>query len=162
VKITLNGDPFEVAGSPTISELLAQLQVDARRVAVEYNLIVLKRAAFDTTRLSDNDAVEIVNFVGGGETGGSLALAPECADARLQNTETQERGNAGTGECGNAGMRGCRDAGMQGCRDAGMQGRQAGGRQQGKQAPSSQARRRARTTMSPLTPCVKIVGWTLS
>jgi thiamine biosynthesis protein ThiS len=66
VKITLNGDPLEVAGSPTISELLARLQVDSRRVAVEHNFIVLKRAAFDTTRLSDNDQVEIVNFVGGG------------------------------------------------------------------------------------------------
>ena len=66
MKITLNGDPFELAGSLTISELLAQLQVDARRVAVEHNLIVLKRAAFDSTRLSDNDEVEIVNLVGGG------------------------------------------------------------------------------------------------
>ena len=66
MKITLNGDPFEVAGSLTISELLAQLQVDARRVAVEHNLVVLKRNAFETTRLSDDDEVEIVNFVGGG------------------------------------------------------------------------------------------------
>lgn len=66
VKITLNGDPFEVATPITIAELLARLRIDSRRVAVEHNLVVLKRAAFDTTHLSDGDEVEIVNFVGGG------------------------------------------------------------------------------------------------
>jgi thiamine biosynthesis protein ThiS len=45
---------------------LASLEIDARRVAVEHNLVVLKRAAFDATRLSEGDNVEIVNFVGGG------------------------------------------------------------------------------------------------
>ena len=62
----LNGDPFELAGPRTISVLLGDLEIDARRVAVEHNLIVLKRAAFDTTEVRDGDQVEIVNFVGGG------------------------------------------------------------------------------------------------
>ncbi len=64
--ITLNGDFLEVAGPLTVSELLAQLDIDARRVAVEHNLIVLKRAAFDTTAVLEGDVIEIVNFVGGG------------------------------------------------------------------------------------------------
>ena len=64
--ITLNGDPFELAGPITVAALLAELNIDARRVAVEHNLIVLKRAAFDTTRIAEGDQVEIVNFVGGG------------------------------------------------------------------------------------------------
>lgn len=64
--ITLNGDPFDVAGPLTLSDLLAQLDIDPRRVAVEHNLTVLKRAAFDTTSLQEGDAIEIVNFVGGG------------------------------------------------------------------------------------------------
>ena len=62
----LNGDPFEVAGPLTVSELLGRLEIDARRVAVEHNLVVLKRAAFDDTIVRDGDQVEIVNFVGGG------------------------------------------------------------------------------------------------
>jgi thiamine biosynthesis protein ThiS len=66
VKITLNGDPFEVAGPLTVSTLLAGLEIDARRVAVEHNLVVLKRTAFDTTEVRDGDQIEIVNFVGGG------------------------------------------------------------------------------------------------
>jgi thiazole synthase len=66
VKITLNGDPFEIASPRTVSELLTDLEIDARRVAVEHNLVVVKRAAFDTTTIRDGDEVEIVNFVGGG------------------------------------------------------------------------------------------------
>jgi thiamine biosynthesis protein ThiS len=66
LQITLNGDRLEVAGPLTVSELLNRLEIDARRVAVEHNLVVLKRAAFGETLVRDGDQVEIVNFVGGG------------------------------------------------------------------------------------------------
>ena len=66
LRITLNGDAPEVAGPRTVADLLARLDIDPRRVAVEHNLIVLKRDAFGTTVVRDGDAVEIVNFVGGG------------------------------------------------------------------------------------------------
>ena len=67
--IVLNGDPFEVPGPPgqlTVGDLLARLDIDSRRVAVEHNRVVLKRATFDATPVRDGDEVEIVNFVGGG------------------------------------------------------------------------------------------------
>lgn len=66
MRITLNGDAFDIAGPLTVGALLAQLDIDARRVAVEHNLVVLKRAAFDATEVREGDHVEIVNFVGGG------------------------------------------------------------------------------------------------
>ena len=66
MKITLNGEPFEIAGPVTVGALLSHLTIDARRVAVERNLVVLKRTAFDDTELGEGDEVEIVNFVGGG------------------------------------------------------------------------------------------------
>jgi thiamine biosynthesis protein ThiS len=66
VTITLNGDPFDLSGPLTVSQLLAALDIDARRVAVEHNLVVLKRAAFDAAIVHEGDTVEIVNFVGGG------------------------------------------------------------------------------------------------
>ena len=75
MQITLNGDRLEVplvpgvSGIPeslTVSDLLGRLDIDARRVAVEHNLVVLKRAAFAETLVRDGDQVEIVNFVGGG------------------------------------------------------------------------------------------------
>ena len=64
--IRLNGDPHDVPGPLTVSELLARLDIDPRRVAVELNLIVLKRNAFEITTIREGDEVEIVNFVGGG------------------------------------------------------------------------------------------------
>jgi len=70
LRITLNGDAHELAGPLTVTELLAQLQIDPRRVAVEHNLIVLKRDAFDRTTVGEGDDVEIVNFVGGGSKTG--------------------------------------------------------------------------------------------
>jgi len=66
LQIRLNGDPYEVAGPLTVAELLTRLAIDARRVAVEHNLVVLKRDAFDRTAIGDGDEIEIVNFVGGG------------------------------------------------------------------------------------------------
>jgi thiamine biosynthesis protein ThiS len=66
LRIRLNGDPYEVAGPLTVAELLARLEIDARRVAVEHNLVILKRDAFDRTAVGDGDEIEIVNFVGGG------------------------------------------------------------------------------------------------
>lgn len=66
MKIVVNGDPYDVPAPVTIAGLLQRLEIDSRRVAVERNLVVLKRALFDTTELSDGDQIEIVNFVGGG------------------------------------------------------------------------------------------------
>jgi thiamine biosynthesis protein ThiS len=64
--ITLNGERHELAAPLSVSDLLIQLKIDARRVAVEHNLVVVKRAAYDTTIVREGDQVEIVNFVGGG------------------------------------------------------------------------------------------------
>ena len=64
--IKLNGDPHDVPGPLSVSALLDQLDIDARRVAVELNLTVVKKAAYDSSLIKDGDEVEIVNFVGGG------------------------------------------------------------------------------------------------
>ena len=66
MRIVLNGDPYEVAGPLTLTALLDHLNVDPRRVAVEHNLDVVKRAHYDNTQIQEGDQVEIVNFVGGG------------------------------------------------------------------------------------------------
>jgi thiamine biosynthesis protein ThiS len=66
VTITLNGERFEIGRPLTVAELLAELGIDGRRVAVEHNIVVLKRNAFDATVVREGDQIEIVNFVGGG------------------------------------------------------------------------------------------------
>ena len=64
--IRLNGEAHELSAPLSVTALLASLEIDPRRVAVEHNLIVIKRTAYDTTIVSAGDEVEIVNFVGGG------------------------------------------------------------------------------------------------
>ena len=64
--ITLNGEPFELDAPLSVADLLTKLAIDARRVAVEHNLSILKRHLFADTRVNDGDRIEIVNFVGGG------------------------------------------------------------------------------------------------
>ena len=64
--IKLNGDPHELHAPLSVSALLAQLEIDSRRVAVELNLAVVKKAAYDSSVIEEGDEVEIVNFVGGG------------------------------------------------------------------------------------------------
>jgi sulfur carrier protein len=66
VHITLNGEPFELDQPMSVVTLLAKLDIDARRVAVEHNLTILKRHRFPDVIIGDGDQVEIVNFVGGG------------------------------------------------------------------------------------------------
>ena len=64
--IRVNGEPREVAGPLTISALLADLQIDYRLVAVEHNLTIIKRAAYESVVVNEGDEIEIVRFVGGG------------------------------------------------------------------------------------------------
>ena len=66
MRITLNGDPFELDQPLSVADLLARLAIDPRRVAVEHNLAILKREAFGHVVVNEGDRVEIVNFVGGG------------------------------------------------------------------------------------------------
>jgi thiamine biosynthesis protein ThiS len=67
VFITLNGEPFEIDQPLSVTDLLARLALDPRRVAVEHNLEILRRNLFADTMVHDGDRIEIVNFVGGGQ-----------------------------------------------------------------------------------------------
>jgi sulfur carrier protein len=66
VQITLNGEPFDIEQPLSVVALLERLELDARRVAVEHNLTIVKRHRFPEVMVTDGDQVEIVNFVGGG------------------------------------------------------------------------------------------------
>ncbi len=66
MKITLNGDPYSIPRPLSVNELLTTLNIDPRRVAVEHNMVVVKRLAYGTTIVDNGDEVEVVNFVGGG------------------------------------------------------------------------------------------------
>ena len=64
--IQLNGEPHDVPEQISVNRLLETLKIDPRRVAVEHNRLVVRKAAYASTVVSDGDEVEVVNFVGGG------------------------------------------------------------------------------------------------
>ena len=66
MQITLNGERFELDQPLSVTALLARLEIDPRRVAVEHNLEIIKRRRFPDIVVNEGDTVEIVNFVGGG------------------------------------------------------------------------------------------------
>jgi sulfur carrier protein len=66
VRILLNGETHELPRPLSVAALLDHLGVDGRRVAVERNLTVVRRALYDTEIVAEGDEVEVVNFVGGG------------------------------------------------------------------------------------------------
>lgn len=66
IRITVNGDTRAVPTGTTVGELLIELGLGGRRVAVERNQAVVPRAAHAATALADGDRLELVTFVGGG------------------------------------------------------------------------------------------------
>lgn len=64
--ITLNGDAHRLPEPMTVDALLASLEIDPRRVAVEHNRVIVRRPKYSEVMIGDGDTVEIVNFVGGG------------------------------------------------------------------------------------------------
>lgn len=66
MNLILNGEARAFQGVANVAGLVAQLGLDARKVAVERNLEIVPRSAYAQTALSDGDRIEIVHFIGGG------------------------------------------------------------------------------------------------
>ena len=66
ISITVNGEPRRIAPGASIAALVAELDLDPTRVAVERNLEIVPKSAYAEVALADGDQLEIVHFVGGG------------------------------------------------------------------------------------------------
>ena len=66
MNIIINGENFDFSEGKTVRQLLAQLQLAGRPVAVERNGQLVPHSVFDNTELSERDSLEIVTLVGGG------------------------------------------------------------------------------------------------
>jgi sulfur carrier protein len=66
VGITVNGEPCRTPAGNHVSDLIAQLGLDGRRVAVAIGREVVPRSEHTLRRLRDGDRVEILEAVGGG------------------------------------------------------------------------------------------------
>ena len=66
MQISLNGEARQVADGSTVADLLRELKLEAARVAVERNRVIVPGRARAAERLAEGDRLEIVTFVGGG------------------------------------------------------------------------------------------------
>ena len=65
--ITVNGESRRT-GAATIADLARELELDPAKVAVERNGTIAPRSELAEHRLEEGDVLEIVHFVGGGQT----------------------------------------------------------------------------------------------
>jgi len=66
MQIFLNGETKEVSSEISLAELLTFFELPDKRIAVELNREVVRRADWKSTTIAANDKVEVIHFVGGG------------------------------------------------------------------------------------------------
>lgn len=66
MRIQLNGESYELTEGASVADLLEQLALTGRRVAVELNLEIVPRSAHASTLLKTGDNLEVVHAIGGG------------------------------------------------------------------------------------------------
>ena len=65
-KIQLNGAPFEIEVGLNLNHLLDKLEISKNKVAVEINGVIAEKNNYSKIKISQNDKLEIVHFIGGG------------------------------------------------------------------------------------------------
>jgi thiamine biosynthesis protein ThiS len=67
IAIELNGAPRQVRGGSTLDDLLEELGLERGHVAVEVNREIIPKQRWNSYVVQEDDAIEVVHFVGGGE-----------------------------------------------------------------------------------------------
>ncbi len=66
IEVQINGVAQQLPAGLSLAQLLIDLQLQERRLAIEYNLDVVPRSEYATVRLQQGDRLEIVHAIGGG------------------------------------------------------------------------------------------------
>jgi sulfur carrier protein len=66
ITLQVNGEPHTCPPKTLLPELLGQLGLNPRLIAVEYNGEILHRQFWADTEMGEGDRLEIVTIVGGG------------------------------------------------------------------------------------------------
>ncbi|WP_041549352.1 sulfur carrier protein ThiS [Chamaesiphon minutus] len=66
IELQVNGESHTCAPKTNLPQLLVQMGLNPRLLAVEYNGEILHRQFWDETEIKPHDRLEIVTIVGGG------------------------------------------------------------------------------------------------
>jgi len=65
MNIQLNGEQREIEAI-TVAQLVVELGLEKRMLAVERNLEVVPKSEYEATRIESGDRLEVVHMIGGG------------------------------------------------------------------------------------------------
>jgi len=65
-KIQLNGKKVVIKTNFSLMDLLKKYKLSNKKVAIEYNGIIIQKSNYKKKYLKNNDKIEIVHFIGGG------------------------------------------------------------------------------------------------
>ena len=66
MEIIVNGEPFILSRGSSVADLLEELELTGRRIALEVNEVIVPRSRYAEYQLSAGDKVEIVHAIRGG------------------------------------------------------------------------------------------------
>ena len=66
IKIKINGKTNKIDDKTKLSDLIKNLKVPVKKVAIELNREIVDKKNLNKINLKVNDKIEIVNFIGGG------------------------------------------------------------------------------------------------
>lgn len=66
MKIAINGENHTFTKATSLYQLISELGLENKRLAIEVNQAIIPRSEHETYLLKDNDKVEIVQAIGGG------------------------------------------------------------------------------------------------
>lgn len=66
MKIYLNGKERTVTNSFVLTDLLAEMELSGKRIAVEINQEIIPRSEHNTYQLNSDDRIEVIQAIGGG------------------------------------------------------------------------------------------------
>ena len=66
IKIKVNGKFKTVLNNSKLSDLLKNLKIPIKKVAIELNQEIIDKKRSNNIKLKEDDKIEIVHFIGGG------------------------------------------------------------------------------------------------
>ncbi len=82
MKISVNGDNREYGENTTVADIVSDLDLTGKRIAIELNKEILPFNQYAEQKISANDSLEIVQAIGGGQDD-SFTLAGQTFNSRL-------------------------------------------------------------------------------
>ncbi|MDE0050108.1 MAG: sulfur carrier protein ThiS, partial [Rhodospirillales bacterium] len=77
MQVQINGELREFEEPQSVHSIVTGMGLDPRKIAVERNLEIVPRSAYDRTSVAAGDRLEIVHFIGGGADAAPAAAADD-------------------------------------------------------------------------------------